>query len=66
MELYLFEYKISYWSDESQRSQSASGIVVGESIPEATSRLYERYGEENISVIQINYIKNSEYGMLEF
>ena len=66
MELYLFEYKISYWSDENQKSQSASGIVAGESIPEATSKLYERYGEENINVIQITGIKNSEYGMLEF
>lgn len=66
MELYMFEFKLNYWNDEEQKSQSATGIVVGESIPDATCKLYERYGEENINVIQMNLIKGSEYGILEF
>ena len=60
--MYPVLYKVSYWAEDLQKELTARGIIYADNVIDATAKIADWYGENEISSITINIL---EYQLFE-
>lgn len=62
--LYLYNFEVKYWDDDTNRQSIAKGIVAGHIYSEALDTVIEYYAEENVIEIKLSFVDDSDNGLL--
>ena len=63
--MYPVLYKVSYWAEDLQKELIARGIIYADSIIDATEKIADWYGENEISSITINILEYQPFEISE-
>ena len=63
--MWFYAYCVTYWEDAEGKTITVTGTTCGETFIEATKRVIDYYGDNNIDKLSLEVIEDSEYGIME-
>lgn len=63
--MFMYDYDIRYYDEESRQSRAAMGFVAATSWNEAVTKIVDYYGEDLVYDIRCRIMDNTEEGIIE-